>query len=118
MHNALTQVAAKLSLDHKSKVSIDGNEVLLTLCDPGVAAKAPKVDAGSIFAAPTVRSLLLSLALEDPAVSTEQADCAVDKAVNGLDEARMMQLLEAESREDPVVRQILANLSSFTAGCR
>ena len=118
MHNALAQVVAKLSVDHKPKVSIDGNEVRLTLCDPGAAATAPKVDAASIFAAPTVRSLLLSLALEDPAVSTEQADCAVDKTVNGLDEARMTQLLEAESREDPLVRQILANLSSFTAGCR
>jgi hypothetical protein len=118
MHDALTKVAANLALGHTPKVSMDASDVLLTLCDPGVSAKAPKVDAASIFAAPTVRSLLLSLALDDPAVSVEQADCAVDKTVERLAEAEMTKLLEAQSREDPFVRQVLANLSSFTAGCR
>ncbi|MEO5839725.1 MAG: hypothetical protein ABIQ73_30995 [Acidimicrobiales bacterium] len=118
MNTALTRVAAALLLDHKSKVSSDGGDVLLTLCDPGPSAKAPKVDTASIFTAPTVRSLLLGIALEDPKVSVEQADCAADKTVDHLVQAEMEQLLHAPSREDPFARQVLSYLQTTITGCR
>ena len=119
MYNALTPISAKLFRAHKTKMSIDASDVMLTLCDPGPSAKVPpRVDAASIFAAPTVRSLLLGIALEDAAVSIDQADCAVDKTVDRLSEAEMMTLLEASSREDPFVRQVLSYLQTAIAGCR
>ena len=118
MYNALTPIAAKLFRAHKPKMSIDASDVMLTLCDPGPSAKAPAVDAASIFVAPTVRSLLLGLALDDPAVSTEQAGCAVDKTVDRLSVEEMVTLLEASSREDPSVRQVQSFLQTAIAGCR
>jgi hypothetical protein len=118
MYTALSRVGTSLLLDHKPKVSIDAGDVLLTLCDPGPSAKAPTVDAMSIFTRPTMRSLLLGLALEDPSVAIEQADCAVDKTVDLLNDARMKQLVEAKSREDAVVREVLASLKTAIAGCR
>ena len=100
MYDSMKDVAAKLFVGHKPKVAIDGTEAQLTLCDPGSSAKAPKVDAVSIFTAPTARSLLLGIALEDPDVSTEQADCAVDMTINRLTVPEMTNLLRAPSRED------------------
>jgi len=40
------------------------------------------------------------------------------RTVDRLDEARILQLLGASSVNDPVVRQVLADLDSFTATCR
>jgi hypothetical protein len=62
------------------------------------------VDAGSIFTAPIARSLLLGIALEDPDVSTEQADCAVDGTIARLTVPDMTNLLLAPSREDPFAK--------------
>ena len=72
----------------------------------------------SMFEVGASRSLLLGIALEDPSVSPRQADCAVDKTLEGLDEAHMLQLLGATSEDDPVVGSALGNLYSFTAACR
>jgi hypothetical protein len=118
MYSALTAVAAKLFLNNKPKVAIEANEVQLTLCDPGVSAKPPTVDATTIFARPTVHSLLLGLSLEDPAVTTGQADCAVGKTIHPLADADMTKLLQAPSRQDPFLQEVLAHLKATIATCR
>ena len=118
MYRTLTAVAAKLFLDHKPKVANEAREVQLTLCDPGVSAKPPTVDATTIFARPTVHSLLLGLSLDDPAVTTEQADCAVDKTIHPLADADMTKLLQAPSRQDPFLQEVLAHLKATIATCR
>jgi hypothetical protein len=118
MHIALTQVGAELSPNHQPKISIDARDVRLTVCDPGASAKAPTIDASSIFAAPTLRSYLLGIALDDPDVSVDQADCAVAKTVAVLDDARMAQILEAPTADDPFVQEVLSRLRSAISGCR
>ena len=118
MHTALTRVGGALAPNHGAKISIDARDVLLTVCDPGVSAKAPTIDTSSIFAAPTLRSYLLGIALDDPDVSVEQADCAVAKTIAGLDDARMVQVLEASSADDPVLEAVWSQLGSAISGCR
>ncbi|TML06833.1 MAG: hypothetical protein E6G39_20935 [Actinobacteria bacterium] len=117
MYAALKNVVTSLA-DHAPQLGRQASDVTLTLCDPGPSASVAQIDAASIFAAPTTRSLLLGIALEDPSVSPRQADCAVDKTLEGLDEAHMLQLLGATSEDDPVVGSALGNLYSFTAACR
>src|SRR5260370_961555 len=94
MHAALKEVVTSLA-DHAPQLGRQASDVTLTLCDPGPSASVPQIDAASIFAAPTTRSLLLGIALEDPRVSPRQADCAVDKTLDGLDEAHTLHLLGA-----------------------
>ena len=118
MRLALTTVGTKLSPSHQAKVSFDARDVRLTVCDPGASVKAPTIDTSTIFAAPTVRSYLLGIALDDPDVSVERADCAVTKTVALLDDARMVQLLEASSAQDPFLKEVLAQLGSAISGCR
>ncbi|HUP73723.1 MAG TPA: hypothetical protein VM282_11845 [Acidimicrobiales bacterium] len=117
MHVALNRVVTALAR-HTPQLSREASDVTLTLCDPGPSAAPKKIDASAIFAAPTVRSLLLGIALDDPAVTPRQAGCAAGKTIAGLDEARMVQLLEAQSADDPLVRQVLAELGSAIEGCR
>jgi hypothetical protein len=117
MHVALNGVVTALAL-HTPQLSREASDVTLTLCDPGPSAAPRKVDASAIFAAPTVRSLLLGIALDEPSVNPRQAGCAAGRTTAGLDEAQMVQLLEAESGDDPIVRQVLTELGSAIDGCR
>jgi hypothetical protein len=117
MHVALNRVVTALA-GHSPQLTREASDVTITLCDPGPSAKAPQIDASAIFAAPTVRSLLLGIALEEPKVTPRQADCATAKTIEGLDEARMVQLLEAQTQDDPIIRQVLTQLGSAIDGCR
>ena len=117
MHAALTRVVATLA-DHGPQLARDGADVTLTMCDPGPSATAPKIDAATIFAAPTVRSLLLGNVFSDPSVSPTQAQCIVDKTLEPLDSAQIVKVLAATSQDDPLFRQVMAGLDSFDAGCR
>lgn len=117
MNAALSKAMASLAA-HKPLLARDGSDVTLTMCDPGPSTKAPEIDATSIFAVPTARSLLLSIALDDVSLSPEQAECVVDKTLGRLNEAQIVQVLEATTADDPLVRQVLGDLDSFAAGCR
>jgi hypothetical protein len=116
MHAALTKVVPALAASNPG-LTRDASDVTLTVCDPGASAKAPEFDASTIFAAPTVRSLLLGLALEDPKVSFEQADCAVDKTVRDIDDATFVHILTADTR-DARIDKVLAALGTATTSCR
>jgi hypothetical protein len=116
MQAALTQVIASLA-DHTPKLGRQGEDVTLTMCDPGPSATAPKIDASSIFAVPTVRSLLLGNVLSDPSLSPRQAECIVDKTLGRLDVAQILQILQAPTADDPLVQQVLTDLVSFASGC-
>ena len=117
MQAALSKVITSLG-DHSPQLGRQASDVTLTLCDPGASATVPKIDATAIFAAPTVRSLLLGFVLKNPNVTPRQADCGVDKTLQGLDDADIMQLLNAQSQDEPIVHDTLSALASFTAGCR
>ena len=117
MHDALEQVV-RTHPTHTPRLTRDANELHLTLCDPGPSANPAKIDAGTIFAAPTARSFLLGIALEDPDVTIEQAGCAVSETLGALDDARVIELLQAESPDDPIVRTVLSDLAARTTACR
>jgi hypothetical protein len=115
MHAALTKVVSSLGASAPA-LGRDAGDVTLTVCDPGTSAKAPEIDASTIFAGPTIRSYLLGLVLEDPDVSYDQADCAVDDTMRTLDEATYIHVLMADER-DARVDQVLSSLTTALDDC-